>query len=137
MIDYEKYHNDGRWDGLKGYITNSTLSNEEVLENYHQLWQIEKAFRVSKTDLKVRPVYHHLPRRIEAHICLVFVAYKIYKELERQLEIVQSPIRVNKAIEVAESIFQIEIQIPNSKNTIKKTLLLTDEQKLLAKILKF
>ena len=108
-----------------------------MLENYHQLWQIEKAFRVSKTDLKVRPVYHHLPRRIEAHICLVFVAYKIYKELERQLEIVQSPIRVNKAIEVAESIFQIEIQIPNSKNTIKKTLLLTDEQKLLAKILKF
>jgi transposase len=136
-IDYKKYEEDARWDGLKGYITNSTLSNNEVLENYNQLWQIEKAFRVSKTDLKVRPVYHRLPKRIEAHICLVFTAYKVYKELERQLEILQSPVSVNKAIEIAESIFQIEIQTPHSKTTIQKTLLLNEEQKLLAKILQF
>jgi transposase len=136
-IDYEKYQQDSRWDGLKGYITNTTLTNEEVLQNYHQLWQIEKAFRVSKTDLKVRPIYHRIPKRIEAHICLVFVAYKVYKELERQLKTKQSPISVNKAIEIAESIFQVDIQLPNSKNVISKTLLLTDEQRLLAKILDF
>lgn len=136
-IDYKKYKEDARWDGLKGYITNSTLTNDEVLENYNQLWQIEKAFRVSKTDLKVRPVYHRLPKRIQAHICLVFAAYKVYKELERQLQILQSPISVNKAIDIAESIFQIEIKTPNSKTTLKKTLLLNEEQKLLAKILKF
>jgi transposase len=136
-IDYKKYKEDARWDGLKGYITNSTLTNDEVLENYNQLWQIEKAFRVSKTDLKVRPVYHRLPKRIQAHICIVFTAYKVYKELERQLQILQSPISVNKAIDIAESIFQIVIQTPNSKTTLKKTLLLNEEQKLLAKILKF
>ena len=136
-IDYKKYKEDARWDGLKGYITNSTLTNDEVLENYNQLWQIEKAFRVSKTDLKVRPVYHRLPKRIQAHICIVFAAYKVYKELERQLQILQSPISVNKAIDIAESIFQIEIKTPNSKTTLKKTLLLNEEQKLLAKILKF
>ena len=136
-IDYEKYKEDARWDGLKGYITNSTLSNDEVLENYNQLWHIEKAFRTSKTDLKVRPVYQRLSRRIEAHICLVFAAYKVYKELERQLKILQSPMNVNKVIEIAESIFQIEIQTPISKTTIKKTLLLNEEQRLLAKILKF
>ena len=136
-IDYKKYKEDARWDGLKGYITNSTLTNVEVLENYNQLWQIEKAFRVSKTDLKVRPVYHRLPKRIQAHICIVFAAYKVYKELERQLQILQSPISVNKAIDIAESIFQIEIKTPNSKTTLKKTLLLNEEQKLLAKILKF
>src|SRR4051812_39490298 len=67
----------------------------KVLENYNQLWHIEKAFRTSKTDLKVRPVYHRLSRRIEAHICLVFAAYKVYKELERQLKILQSPMNVN------------------------------------------
>ena len=136
-IDYKKYKEDARWDGLKGYITNSTLTNDEVLENYNQLWQIEKAFRVSKTDLKVRPVYHRLPKRIQAHICIVFAAYKVYKELERQLQILQSPISVNKAIDIAESIFQIEIKTPNSKTTLKKTLLLNEEQKLLVKILKF
>jgi transposase len=134
-IDYEKYKADGLWDGLKGYITNSLLGVQEVLENYNHLWQIEKAFRVSKTDLKIRPIYHRLPKRIEAHICLTFVAYKIYKELERQLLLLKSPIKVQKAIEIAESIFQIEIQTPKTKTIIKKTLLLNDEQKQLAKIL--
>ena len=134
-IDYEKYKADGYWDGLKGYVTNSSLSVEDILENYNHLWQIEKAFRVSKTDLKIRPIYHRLPKRIEAHICLTFVAYKIYKELERQLQILNSPIKVQKAIEIAESIFQIEIQTPKTKTIIKKTLLLNDEQKQLAKIL--
>ena len=136
-IDYEKYKADGCWDGLKGYITNSLLGVEEVLENYNHLWQIEKAFRVSKTDLKIRPIYHRLPKRIEAHICLTFVAYKIYKELERQLLLINSPIKVQKVIEIAESIFQIEIETPNTKTIIRKTLLLNDEQKQLAKILNF
>lgn len=134
-IDYQKYKADACWDGLKGYVTNSSLSVEEILENYNQLWQIEKAFRVAKTDLKIRPIYHRLPKRIEAHICLTFVAYKIYKELERQLHALNAPIKVQKAIEIAESIFQIEIQTPNAKTIIRKTLLLTDEQKQLAQIL--
>ena len=90
---------------------------------------------MAKTDLKIRPIYHRLPKRIEAHICLTFVAYKIYKELERQLQALNSPIKAKKAIEIAESIFQIEIQTPNAKAIIRKTLLLTEEQKQLAKIL--
>lgn len=135
-IDYEKYRADALWDGLKGYVTNSSLSVMEIMENYNQLWQIEKAFRVAKTDLKIRPIYHRLPKRIEAHICLTFVAYKIYKELERQLQALNSPITAQKAIAIAESIFQIEIQTPNAKTIITKTLLLNEEQKQLAKILK-
>ena len=117
------------------FNVDSTGPFKYILENYNHLWQIEKAFRVSKTDLKIRPIYHRLPKRIEAHICLTFVAYKIYKELERQLQILNSPIKVQKAIEIAESIFQIEIQTPKTKTIIKKTLLLNDEQKQLAKIL--
>jgi transposase len=136
-IDYEKYKADAKWDGLKGYITNSSLDTKEILENYNQLWQIEKAFRVAKTDLKVRPIYHRLPKRIEAHICLTFVAYKVYKELERQLELLKAPIKASKAIAIAESIFQLEIKTPHSNDIIKKTLLLNEEQKLLAKLFKF
>ena len=134
-IDYDKYRADACWDGLKGYITNCALGTDEIIENYNHLWQIEKAFRISKTDLKIRPIYHRLPKRIEAHICLNFVAYKVYKELERQLKLLNSPLSVNKVIEIAQSIFQIEIETPKAKTIFRKTLLLTQEQKLLASIL--
>lgn len=73
-IDYEKYNKDQEWDGLKGYITNTKLTDEQVMENYKNLWQIEKAFRMSKTDLRIRPIYHRLRDRIEAHICISFAA---------------------------------------------------------------
>jgi transposase len=76
-IDKSKLNEDKAWDGLKGYITNTNLAKDEIIENYQHLWQIEKAFRISKTDLKIRPIYHRLQRRIEAHICISFVAYKM------------------------------------------------------------
>lgn len=59
-IDYEKFEADQAWDGLKGYITNTRLSGKQVIENYNNLWHIEKAFRMSKTDLRIRPIYHRL-----------------------------------------------------------------------------
>lgn len=136
-IDTEKLKADSRWDGLKGYVSNAKLSKEEIIENYQHLWQIEKAFRIVKTDLKIRPVYHRLGRRIEAHICISFAAYKLYKELERQLYEMKSTLSPMKAIEIAENIFQVTIQLPQSSKILTKTLLLTDEQKLLNSIFKF
>ena len=81
-VDYEKYNDDAKWDGLKGYVTNTVLSKELVVEKYNQLWLIEKAFRISKSDLQIRPVYHHLKKRIEAHICISFAACKIRRRLD-------------------------------------------------------
>lgn len=128
-VDKTKINADKKWDGLKGFITNTHLSKEAVIENYGHLWQIEKAFRVAKTDLKIRPVYHYVQRRIEAHICLAFVAYKIYKELERQLKEKQSTLSPEKAIEIAKTIYSIKAIKPNSKQPFEKTLLLNDEQR--------
>jgi len=55
--------------GLKGYLTNLEAPTAEyVLTAYHQLWQIEKSFRMSKTDLRARPIYHHKRDSIEAHL---------------------------------------------------------------------
>jgi len=71
-IDYEKFKKDGQWDGLRGCLTNGQLT-----------WQIEKAFRISKTDLRIRPIYHYLPGRISTHLVIAFASYKLYKELER------------------------------------------------------
>lgn len=119
---------------LKGYITNTTLSKQEVIDNYNHLWKIEKAFRVAKTDLKVRPIYHFAKRRIEAHICIAFVAYKVYKELERQLKIHKAPFSPEKAIEIAKTIYSIKATKPLSNDLFEKTLILNDEQRTLTRL---
>jgi len=136
-IDKEKFEQDICWDGLKGYLTNSSLSNDQIIDNYKQLWHIEKAFRINKNDLKIRPVFHRMRRRIEAHICISFVAYKMYKELERQLKEKQAPLSPEKAIEIAESIYELNVKIPATGRTIKRVLLLSEEQKALAKMFGF
>lgn len=84
-LDDAKIAQAARWDGLKGYLTTTELPSDVVIETYGQLWQIERAFRISKTDLRIRPMYHYRRRRIEAHVLVAFVAYTIYKELERCL----------------------------------------------------
>ncbi len=136
-IDMEKFNSDGKWDGLKGYLTNTMLSNNEIIENYSHLWKIEKAFRVSKHDLKIRPIFHRVQRRIESHICISFVAYKIYKELERQLKVKDSPLSPEKAIDIAKTIYSIQVKTPNQKHIISKIILLTEEQKILANLFNF
>jgi transposase len=126
-IDYEKYQEDSKWDGLKGYLTNSKLSNKQIIDHYSSLWQIEKAFRMSKTDLRIRPIYHRLRRRIEAHICISFAAYSIYKELERVLHKEKSTLSVQRAAELTHNMYQITYTLPDSKQ-LKNILLNMDDQ---------
>lgn len=127
-IDYEKYHRDARWDGLKGYVTNTKLTNAQVIENYGNLWHIERAFRMSKTDLRIRPIYHRLRQRIEAHICIAFTAYCIYKELERVLKLERSTLSLKKAAEVTHNMYQITYTLPDSKHTKSRLLQMDEEQ---------
>lgn len=136
-IDKSKYEADAGWDGLKGYLTNTTLTKDEVIENYGHLWKIEKAFRISKHDLKIRPIYHRLQPRIEAHITINFAAYKVYKELERLLVSKKATISCEQAIEIAKTIYSVNIIDPATGNTFKETLLLNEEQKYLANLFDF
>lgn len=133
-IDYEKYEADSVWDGLKGYVTNTSLSRKKVIENYSQLWQVEKAFRISKTDLRIRPVYHRLKNRIEAHICICFTAYTIYKELERLLKKNDIDLSPEKAINEIKEIRQLQYILPKSKQHKTKILQPTRLQTLLMKM---
>jgi transposase len=116
QIDYQKFEDDKMWDGLKGYITNTTLTGKEVIENYQNLWLIEKAFRISKTDLKIRPIYHRIRKRIEAHICISFVSYLLFKELERVLVENQTNISVNQAIKQINKMYEVVFQYANGNN---------------------
>ena len=134
-FDEDKFEKDKIWDGLKGYITNCDLKPEEVVENYNNLWHIEKAFRMSKTDLRIRPIYHRLKRRIEAHICLSFVAYSIYKELERVLYLEKFELSVEKAAEITHNMYQLEITLPESLHTEKIILKMDETQAKLIQII--
>lgn len=134
-IDYDKYKNDQAWDGLKGYITNTKLSDSDVVDNYKNLWYIEKAFRMSKTDLRIRPIYHRLRNRIEAHVCISFTAYCIYKELERVLYKERSTLSLKRAAEVTHNMYQITYTLPDSRHTKSRILNMDQEQEELYKII--
>jgi transposase len=71
--------------GLKGYTTNlTTVGAAFVIDAYHELWRIEKSFRMSKHDLQARPVYHHKRQSIDAHLTIVFAALAISHYIEHQ-----------------------------------------------------
>ena len=127
-INYDKIEEDARWDGLKGYITNTDLDAREVINQYHGLWVVERAFRIGKSNLEMRPMFHFTPKRIEAHICICFVAYKVYKELERTLRLMKIDMSVDKVLLIAKTIPTIRFRLPNG-NTHSVTVYTTPEQK--------
>ncbi len=134
-IDYDKFEKDKVWDGLKGYVSNTRLGAKRIIDNYNNLWHIEKAFRMSKTDLRIRPIYHRLKDRIEAHICISFTAYTIYKELERILYKANASFSVKRAAELTQTMYQLEIVLPESKKRKNILLKMDDEQQALIKFI--
>lgn len=70
--------------GIKGYVTNLEIPDEEVIACYHQLFQVEAAFRMAKSDLKARPIYHRKRDSIEAHLTVVLAALAVGKSIEAQ-----------------------------------------------------
>ena len=68
--------------GIKGYITNLDIPAQQVIDYYHQLYQVEKSFRIAKSDLKARPIFHHKRESIDAHLTIVFAALAISRHIE-------------------------------------------------------
>ena len=114
-IDESKIEEDKAWDGLKGYRTNTDLPADQVYEHYRQLWHVEKAFRITKGRLEVRPMFHFTEKRIEAHVCICFVALKVYKELERLLRLSGCPYSVDNVLRIAEVIVTLEVDLPKNQ----------------------
>jgi hypothetical protein len=86
-LNEAKIQEDTKLDGVKGFLTNNfSISPQDVITHYQNQYEVERAFRISKTDLKIRPIYHRLETRIKAHILISFVAYAIYKEFERKIK---------------------------------------------------
>ena len=73
--------------GLKGYVTNidaGVMPAAEVIASYHDLWHVEQSFRMSKTDLRARPMFHHTRDSIEAHLTIVFTALAVSREAQNR-----------------------------------------------------
>ncbi len=87
-LNEEKILEDAAWDGLKGIVTNNTtLSNEELIHQYSNLWQVEESFRITKHDLRIRPIYHWKPSRVKAHLAISFMAYALVRHLEYRVRL--------------------------------------------------
>ena len=81
-IDKDKVEKDALWDGIHGLFTNARLTPSETLGYYRQLWTIEATFRVSKSDIEMRPIYHFKKERIQSHIALCFMALYLVRKLQ-------------------------------------------------------
>jgi transposase len=134
VINQGKIDQDAKWDGLKGYLTNTDLSANEVYLQYKELWVIERAYRITKGTLEMRPIFHFTEKRIQAHVCICFVAYKVYKELERILKTAGINMSVEKVLAIAKTITTLKIKLPVSGDTLTKTMLITNKHKSIGKL---
>jgi transposase len=95
-------------EGIKGFLTNTELPASLVIERYKDLWNVEHSFRITKSDLKARPIFHRLDEAIQAHLVLVFAGLAISKYIE-----LQSGLSIHKALKISRKI--LTHKVINSK----------------------
>lgn len=95
--------------------TNTNIPASEVYAAYHNIWYAKRAFRISKSKIEIRPMFHFTRRRIGAHVCICLVALKVYKELERLLKLSTINMSVNKVLELAQTIATIQMTLPSKQ----------------------
>jgi hypothetical protein len=84
-VDWARVERARQLAGLKGYVTNipiATMTGAAVIAAYHDLFEVEKSFRMAKSDLRARPIFHHTRESIEAHLTIVFAALAVSRHLQ-------------------------------------------------------
>ena len=87
MLDEASLARANKLIGLKGYVTNipvTSMTAQQVVDSYHDLWHVEQSFRMSKHDLRARPIFHHDAETIDAHLTIVFAALAVARQLQHQ-----------------------------------------------------
>ena len=96
-LNKERIIQEARWDGLHGVFTNNfNMDEEEILNQYRNLWQVEESFRITKHDLKIRPVYHWKPSRVKAHIAICFAAFMLTRYVEHRVRLQYKKLSINE-----------------------------------------
>ncbi|MCQ2343953.1 MAG: hypothetical protein MJ002_03395 [Paludibacteraceae bacterium] len=98
----------------------SKLATVDYLKSYYDE-------DVDLNHIYLRPMFHFTERRIEAHVCICFIAYKVYKELERPIAVNKIGMSVDKALDAARTITTIRVKLPENGSFITKTLFLTEK----------
>ena len=115
-LNTEKLKTEEKWDGIFTITTNDKdLSSLEILNQYKSLWQIEETFRISKHNLKFRPIYHFKKERVKAHMAICYISLTLVRNLMYKAKILYKnlpPIQINNALKKA----QISILRDKSNN---------------------
>lgn len=117
--------------GLKGYVTNipvETMPAGEVITSYHDLWHVEQSFRMAKTDLAARPMFHRVRDSIEAHLTIVFTALAVSREVQAR-----TGLAIGNVIRQLRPLRSATIAINGTVQTFPPVIP-TDQQQLLDKI---
>lgn len=86
IFDLNRVEEEAAWDGLHGVITNENdESARDLIGRYKKLWVIEESFKINKSTLEMRPIFHFTPRRIEAHILICYLAYALSRYVQAQV----------------------------------------------------
>jgi len=100
----ERIEQDSKFDGYYGIQTSEkNLTATDVMEAYHTLWKIEESFRIMKSTMEVRPIFHWTPKRIEGHFVVCYLAFLMERTMENMLkdekdEVLVSPQRIQEAL---------------------------------------
>lgn len=114
--------------GIKGYVTDLDISPEKVIDAYHQLFQVEASFRMAKSDLRARPIFHHKRDAIEAHLTIVLTSLAVSRQIEKR-----AGISIKRFVRSLRPIRSGVIEI-NGKEYTAKAIVPEDIHKLLQKL---
>ena len=104
IINEEKIAEDAKWDGLHAVISNKKYDDVDAYDQYRRLWVIEESFRINKYNLKMRPIYHFTPKRIQAHILLCYMEFTLLRHIQFKLHKANQSMSVQRIIEAVKDI---------------------------------
>jgi transposase len=114
-IDEAKLEQQKRFDGYFGFISNTDLEASEIINQYRGLWQVEQSFRITKHNLKIRPVYHYVDRRIKAHFALCYLTLAVIRTLEYKLKLLNLYVPIEQLNTMLEQLKKISMTIGEQK----------------------
>ena len=99
-------------EGIKGYLTNTDLPETTIIDRYHDLWRVENSFRITKSDLEARPIFHYLDETIKAHMVIVFAGLAISRYIE-----IKTGMSIKKVLKLAEKVLTQKVTITKTGET--------------------
>jgi transposase len=114
-IDEAKLEEHKRFDGYFGFISNTNLEASEIINQYRGLWQVEQSFRITKHNLKIRPVYHYVDRRIKAHFALCYLTLAVIRTLEYKLKLLNLYVPIEQLNTMLEQMKKISMTTGGQK----------------------